>query len=108
VVKASAGATAHLPIVRVTNLVRSFEQLKKDGFWLVGTVADGGTSLNKIDLRGDIVLVIGSEGEGLRRIVSEACDFHANIPMAGKIGSLNASVAASICLYEALRQKHLP
>jgi len=107
-VKASAGATAHLPIVRVTNLVRSLEQLKENGFWLVGTTVDGGTPLHKIDLKGDIVLVIGSEGEGLRRIVTQACDFLAHIPMAGKIGSLNASVAASICLYEALRQKYLP
>lgn len=105
VTKASAGATNNLPIVKVTNIRRCLEDLKKRGFWAVGTVAGGGQDISAIDLNMPIALVIGSEGSGMRQKIREACDFLAEIPMTGQIGSLNASVAGSICLYEAARQR---
>lgn len=103
--KSSAGAVAHLPIVRVTNLKRTLTDLQKEGFWLVGTVADGGQPLQSLDFLQPIVLIIGSEGKGIREKLAEACDFRARIPMVGDIGSLNAASAGSICLYEVLRQR---
>jgi 23S rRNA (guanosine2251-2'-O)-methyltransferase len=103
--KSSAGAVAHLPIVRVTNLKRTLTELQKEGFWLVGTVADGGQPLQSLDFLQPIVLIIGSEGKGIRQKLAEACDFRARIPMVGDIGSLNAASAGSICLYEVLRQR---
>ena len=103
--KSSAGAVAHLPIVRVTNLKRTLTELQKDGFWVVGTVADGGQPLQSLDFLQPIILVIGSEGKGIRQKLAEACDFKVRIPMVGDIGSLNAASAGSICLYEVLRQR---
>jgi len=103
--KTSVGAVAHLPIVRVTNLKRTLVDLQKEGFWLVGTVADGGQPLQSLDFLQPIVLIIGSEGKGIRQKLAEACDFRARIPMVGDIGSLNAASAGSICLYEVLRQR---
>ena len=103
--KSSAGAVAHLPIVRVTNLKRTLAELQNEGFWLVGTVADGGQPLQSLDFLQPIVLIIGSEGKGIRQKLAEACDFRARIPMVGDIGSLNAASAGSICLYEILRQR---
>ena len=103
--KSSAGAVAHLPIVRVTNLKRTLVDLQKDGFWVVGTVADGGQPLQSQDFLQPIILVIGSEGKGIRQKLAEACDFKVRIPMVGDIGSLNAASAGSICLYEVLRQR---
>lgn len=106
-VKASAGATAHLPIARVTNLTRALEQLKEQGLWIVGTTPDAPQPLQSLDLRGPTVLVIGSEGSGMRPLVAKTCDHLVHIPMAGDLGSLNASVAGAICLYEAARQRRL-
>ena len=104
VAKASAGALNYTPVARVTNLVSTMESLKKEGLWLV--CADmGGTSMYDLDLRGSIGLVIGSEGEGVSRLVRETCDFIAAIPMKGEIDSLNASVAAGILAYEIVRQR---
>ena len=104
VAKASAGALNYTPVARVTNLVSTMESLKKEGLWFV--CADmGGTSMYDLDLKGSIGLVIGSEGEGVSRLVRETCDFIAVIPMKGEIDSLNASVAAGILAYEIVRQR---
>ena len=104
VAKASAGALNYTPVARVTNLVSTMEALKKEGLWFV--CADmGGTSMYDLDLKGPIGLVIGSEGEGVSRLVRESCDFVAAIPMKGDIDSLNASVAAGILAYEIVRQR---
>jgi 23S rRNA (guanosine2251-2'-O)-methyltransferase len=106
-VKASAGATEHLPIARVTNVVRALETLKERGVWTVGAVARDAQPPAKIDLRGPIALVLGAEGAGLRSLVERSCDHKVEIPMAsgGKVASLNVSVAAGILLYEAVRQR---
>ena len=104
VAKASAGALNYTPVARVTNLVSTMESLKKEGLWFV--CADmGGTSMYDLDPKGSIGLVIGSEGEGVSRLVRETCDFIAAIPMKGEIDSLNASVAAGILAYEIVRQR---
>ena len=105
-IKASAGATAHLPIVQVVNLSRCLTALKERGVWIVGTVAQGErvTPLAKVDLTLPTALVIGGEGQGIRALTAKHCDVLTHIPI-GSIGSLNASVAASICLYEAARQR---
>lgn len=105
VVKTSAGATAHLPIARVTNLRRSLEELKRSGLWVAGAVAAAGKPLAEADFTVATVLVVGSEGSGLRRLVADTCDYLVTIPMAGALGSLNASVAGGILLYEASRQR---
>jgi 23S rRNA (guanosine2251-2'-O)-methyltransferase len=107
-VKASAGAAAHLPVCRVTNLARALDALKDAGLWVVG--ADVGEdrpveAADRADLTGPTVLVVGAEGPGLRRLVRERCDRLVEIPMPGRIGSLNASVAGGILLYEVLRQR---
>lgn len=104
VAKTSAGALNYTPVARVTNLVKTMEDLKKEGLWFV--CADmSGTTMYKLDLRGPIGLVIGNEGEGVGRLVKETCDFVASIPMKGDIDSLNASVAAGVLAYEIVRQK---
>lgn len=104
VAKASAGALNYTPVARVTNLVKTIEQLKKEGLWFV--CADmGGTSMYQLDLKGAVGLVIGGEGDGVSRLVKESCDFMAAIPMMGDIDSLNASVAAGVLAYEIVRQK---
>ncbi len=105
VAKTSAGAVAHLPIVRVGNLVQSMEELKKAGFWMVGLDSEAKQNYWDLDLNCPLVVVIGSEGCGLSRLVKEHCDFLASIPMLGKTSSLNASVAAGIFLYEVVRQQ---
>jgi 23S rRNA (guanosine2251-2'-O)-methyltransferase len=105
VIKASAGAIAHLPIAQVTNLSQGLDRLKKKGLWVVGTVAQHAQPLASVDLTDAIVLVIGSEGKGLREKTEKLCDFRAHIPMPGNLGSLNASVAAGVCLYETARQR---
>lgn len=107
VAKTSAGAVAHLPVARVPNLPTLLKELKKEGLWVFGTAADGDTPLYKADLKGPAVIVIGSEGEGMGRLVGETCDFRVSIPMKGKLSSLNASAAAAILLYEAVRQRGL-
>ena len=103
VAKTSAGAINYTPVAKVTNLVRTMEELKEKGIWFV--CADmGGESMYRMNLTGPIGLVIGNEGEGVSRLVKEACDFTASIPMKGDIDSLNASVAAGVLAYEIVRQ----
>ncbi len=103
--KASAGALEYLPVARVANLVSAIRELQKAGVWVFGTAADGDTALYQADLKGPAAIVIGNEGDGMSRLVSEACDFKVSIPMHGRISSLNASNAAAILLYEAVRQR---
>lgn len=105
VAKASAGALEYMPVARVSNLTAAINTLKENGVWIYGTAADGAESLYKTDLTGPVAIVIGSEGAGMGRLVSQGCDFMVSIPMKGHINSLNASNAAAILLYEALRQR---
>ena len=105
VAKTSAGAVAHMSVARVANIPSLLKDLKKQGLWIFGTAADGTPSLYDADLKGPAVIVIGSEGDGMSRLVSETCDFLVSIPMKGKLNSLNASAAAAILLYEAVRQR---
>ncbi|NLF76739.1 MAG: 23S rRNA (guanosine(2251)-2'-O)-methyltransferase RlmB [Chloroflexi bacterium] len=105
---ASAGAVEHLAVAQVTNLVDAMESLKERDVWVVGLEAASGAQwYNQADLTGGLALVVGSEGEGLRRLVLERCDFVVQLPMLGQVSSLNAAVAGSIVLYEALRQRRL-
>jgi 23S rRNA (guanosine2251-2'-O)-methyltransferase len=104
-IKASAGAAAHLKVARSANTARLIEQLKKAGYWITGFDAESGKPLWEVDLTLPTVLVMGSEGSGMHRLVREKCDFLASIPMRGKVSSYNVSVAAGIALYEALRQR---
>jgi 23S rRNA (guanosine2251-2'-O)-methyltransferase len=103
--RASAGAADRVPIVAATNLARTLKGLKDAGVWLVGLAGDTPQSIYAVDLDGPIALVLGSEGEGMRRLTRENCDFVAKIPMRGDIESLNVSVATGIVLFEALRQR---
>ncbi len=105
VAKTSAGAVSHVPVARVPNLPALLQELQEAGLWIFGTAADGGTSLYDADLKGPAAIVIGSEGRGMGRLVAERCDFKVRIPMRGKLSSLNASAAAAILLYEAVRQR---
>ena len=105
VAKTSAGAVSYLPVARVANLTSLLKELKKEGLWVFGTAADGNTSLYDADLKGPAVIVIGSEGDGMGRLVREQCDFLVSIPMRGRLNSLNASAAAAVVLYEAVRQR---
>lgn len=105
--KVASGAAELLPLLRVTNLVRSLKRLKEAGVWLVGCTADAPANLYETDLNRPLALVLGAEGGGLRRLTREECDYLANIPMPGAIESLNVSVATGICLFEALRQRQL-
>ena len=105
VAKASAGATEHLPIAQVGNLARALEALKGAGLWVVGLDARAPTSHLEADLSGPLAVVVGGEGRGLRPLVRQTCDFVVSLPMPGPIESLNAAVAGSIVLYEALRQR---
>lgn len=104
VAKTSAGAVEYTPVAKVTNIAGTIEDLKKEGMWIVGADMNG-EEMYKVDLKGSLGLVIGSEGEGISRLVREKCDFIASIPMNGQINSLNASVAAGVLMYEALRQR---
>ena len=105
VAKTSAGAVSHLPVARVANLPSLLKQLKKEGLWIFGAAADGPVSLYEADLKGPAAIVISSEGSGMSRLVAETCDVLVRIPMKGKLNSLNASAAAAILLYEAVRQR---
>jgi len=105
VIKVSAGAVFHLDICRVTNLVNSFKELKKEGIWIFGTAKDSSQEVYETDLTVPACLVIGSEGKGLRPLVAEHCDMYVSIPMQGSLDSLNASVAAGIILFETVRQR---
>jgi 23S rRNA (guanosine2251-2'-O)-methyltransferase len=103
-VKASAGASEHVPVARVTNLRRAVDQMQRAGLWVYAAEV-GGTPYGDLDLTGPAGLVLGSEGRGVRRLVREGCDGAISIPMLGAVGSLNVSVAAALLLYEARRQR---
>lgn len=103
--KTSAGAVEYMPVARVSNLVNTIKELKKQGVWVFGTAAEARTDLYHADLKGPAAIVIGNEGQGMSRLVAESCDVLVSIPMKGQISSLNASAAASILLYEAVRQR---
>lgn len=104
VAKASAGAIEYVPVARVTNIAQTLRELKeKHGFWVCGTAAEGSTPYDKADYKGSLAIVIGSEGEGMRDSVQKECDFLLSIPMAGRVNSLNAAVAAGIVIFEAVK-----
>lgn len=103
--KTSAGAVEYMPVARVTNIARTIEELKKEGIW-VACADMGGEDYFESALDGAIALVIGSEGEGVSRLVKEKCDFTVSIPMYGRISSLNASVASALLMYEVVRQRN--
>lgn len=106
VVKASVGAAEYMLIARVTNIARALEEVKGEGIWIVGVEADAKETLyKKADMDRDLAVVIGSEGEGIRRLVKERCDMLVSIPMKGKISSLNAAVAGAITLFEVMRRR---
>ncbi len=105
VAKTSAGAVEHTPVARVTNIAQTIDLLKKEGLWIAGTALEAEQYCYDCDLKGPLGIVIGSEGEGMSRIVREHCDFLMKIPMLGQTESLNASVAAGVLLYEAVRQR---
>ncbi|OKL35944.1 23S rRNA (guanosine(2251)-2'-O)-methyltransferase RlmB [Domibacillus mangrovi] len=104
--KASTGAIEYIPVVRVTNLVRTMEELKERGIWIAGTDASGAEDYRRLDGTMPLCLVIGSEGRGVSRLVKENCDFLIQLPMSGHVTSLNASVAASLLMYEVYRKRH--
>jgi 23S rRNA (guanosine2251-2'-O)-methyltransferase len=106
--KASSGASAHMLVARVVNLVRTIEQLKEIDFWIYAADSATGKSCYRMDLTGRIALVLGSEGKGLRRLVRETCDLAVSIPMVGSVESLNVAQAATVLLSESLRQKTGP
>ncbi|MEA5142778.1 MAG: 23S rRNA (guanosine(2251)-2'-O)-methyltransferase RlmB [Oscillibacter sp.] len=106
VAKTSAGAVSYLPVARVANITALLKELKEQGVWIFGTAAEGTTPLYQADLKGPAAIVIGSEGDGMTRLAKENCDFLVSIPMKGRISSLNASAAAAVLLYEAVRQRN--
>jgi 23S rRNA (guanosine2251-2'-O)-methyltransferase len=103
--KVASGAAETVPFVQVTNLARAMDGLKERGIWLIGTAGEAESELYDRDLRGSLGLVMGGEGDGLRRLTRERCDTLVRLPMSGQVESLNVSVAAGICLYEAVRQR---
>jgi len=105
VAKTSAGAVEYVPVAKVSNLSQAIDKLKRNGFWIIGADMDGEKDYYHEELTGKIALLIGSEGAGIGRLLKEKCDFLVRIPMKGKVSSLNASVAASILMYEAVRQR---
>ncbi|AGE61963.1 23S rRNA methyltransferase [Bacillus subtilis XF-1] len=106
VAKASTGAIEHIPVARVTNLARTLEEMKERGIWVVGTDASAREDYRNMDGNMPLALVIGSEGKGMGRLVKEKCDFLIKLPMAGKVTSLNASVAAGLLMYEVYRKRN--
>jgi 23S rRNA (guanosine2251-2'-O)-methyltransferase len=103
--KVACGAAENIPFIAVTNLARTLRWLQEEGVWLFGADDEAEASIYKTDLRGPIGLVLGAEGKGLRRLTKEHCDSLISIPMAGSVSSLNVSVAAGVCLFEAVRQR---
>lgn len=103
--RAASGAAETMPIVQVTNLARTLRDLKQRGVWLAGTSDAAAETMYETDLKGPLALVMGSEGDGMRRLTSEICDYLMSIPMSGKVESLNVSVATGVCLYEINRQR---
>ena len=106
VAKTSAGAVEHVPVARVANLAQTIDRLKEAGVWIAGTDVSAAQEVYRANLKGPLAIVIGNEGKGISRLVREKCDFLISLPMFGKINSLNASVAAGVILYEAVRQRH--
>lgn len=104
-IKTAAGAAEYTPVAKVTNLAAAIDKLKKEGLWVAAADMDG-QDMHKADLTGALAIVIGSEGDGIGRLVKEKCDFTVSIPMNGQINSLNASVAAGVLMYEAFRQRN--
>jgi len=105
VAKTSAGASAHFPVAKVTNIAATIDELKTKGVWIVGTDAAAQKSFADIDYSMPVALLIGNEGKGIRRLVREKCDFLVNVPMAGTFDSLNASVAGALAMYEVFRKR---
>ncbi|WP_447553499.1 23S rRNA (guanosine(2251)-2'-O)-methyltransferase RlmB [Vreelandella sp. EE22] len=105
--KVACGAAEVVPVYQVTNLSRTLAKLKEFGVWITGTAGEAEASLYQIDFKGPTALVMGAEGKGMRRLTREGCDHLAKLPMAGQVSSLNVSVAAGICLFEAVRQRQL-
>jgi 23S rRNA (guanosine2251-2'-O)-methyltransferase len=103
--KASAGAVAHVKVATVVNIARAIGELKDAGVWTVGLAAEAGESYDRVDFTQPTAIVLGAEGQGLRRLVRESCDRLASIPMRGHVGSLNVSAAAAVVLFEAVRQR---
>lgn len=106
VARSSAGALAHLPVAKVTNLARSMEELKEAGYWLVGLDEEGVKSYTEVDYTSPVGIVLGSEGQGLHELTRKRCDFVVSLPTTGPVRSLNVSVTAGVVLFEALRQRH--
>lgn len=106
VAKASTGAIEHIPVMRVTNLANTIEALKDHGYWVVGAEAENSTDYREMDAGMPLAIVIGSEGQGMSRLTKDKCDFYINIPMVGHVNSLNASVAASLMMYEVYRKRN--
>lgn len=104
VMRTSAGALNYLPVVRVTNMAKTIEEMKKRGMWFVCADMDG-TPMYDLDLKGSMGVIVGSEGNGVSRLVKEKCDYVASVPMFGRVNSLNASVAAGVLVYEIVRQR---
>ncbi len=104
-VKSSAGAAMHMDIARVSNIASTIDKLKQMGVWIYGAAGEADKSLYETDMTGPAAIVVGNEGEGISRLTREKCDFLVSIPMAGKVSSLNASVAAAIIIYETVRQR---
>jgi 23S rRNA (guanosine2251-2'-O)-methyltransferase len=107
VARASAGALAHLPIARVTNLARAMEELKEAGYWLVGLDEDAEKSYTQVDYTSPVGIILGGEGAGLHELTRKRCDYVVSLPTSGPVKSLNVSVAAGVVLFEALRQRAL-
>ncbi len=105
--KVASGAAESMPFVAVTNLARAMRELQEAGIWLIGTSDDADKTLYEVDLSGPVAIVMGAEGEGMRRLTKETCDELVSIPMFGGVESLNVSVASGVCLYEAARQRIL-
>lgn len=103
--KASAGAVEYVPVARVTNIAQTIEVLKKQNIWIVGTDMSGEKAFYEQDLKGPVALVVGSEGQGMGKLIQEKCDFVVNIPMKGNISSLNAAVAGAVVMYEIMKQR---
>jgi 23S rRNA (guanosine2251-2'-O)-methyltransferase len=106
--KVASGAADTVPYITVTNLARALRELKEAGVWVVGTAGEATASLYDTKLDGPVALVVGAEGEGMRRLTRDTCDEVMQIPMAGTVESLNVSVASGVCLFEAVRQRSLP
>ena len=105
VLRVSVGAAEKVPFIQVTNLARTMKSMKDAGIWFTGTSDRGDRSLYDVDLTGGVAIVMGAEGDGMRRLTAENCDFLVRIPMLGTVPCLNVSVATGVCLYEAVRQR---